>query len=626
MATLEIDLSGRGGLAPRFWGDIDRTTSEPQFRLATTSKPGQMSDGVWNPFRLYGYLAPANATMTAVTASSGSYANNWRTAIYDRDNDDFYLGDNGPYLWKGDSLDVLTISNVLDLGATGTPIILDTEIYQINGVRKMFVVYEADDALNVGISSLPYNNATDNPEWLSGGTLPYDGQTGNFAAGLKITGATSGATAWIVSDADGGATGTLTLRYIKGIFVDNEIITDSATGSATVNGTVTFTTTGGFGNALTGDAFIEVADNGFAYLFADNAVHKIDGTINGGSTGTVSANVLLFPPYFRITDAVDYRGLMFIGIHQYSAEARSTYGAVHTDTQKIGVYIWDRLSSVVNTRDYVPIQGCKGIRRIYVSPEGKVRVFAINSENVSVILEYNGSSFIPIVETGILGGPRWRDAVTTISGCTVWMAEYRGTSDNAPVGVIFAHGKITPFDNEALYKIGRIESFTSTGGGVLLFGGGNTDSPVDTFKVHKTGLYLAYFAGSAVVKEWDMYGTGADGTASTSTSDGIWTPVHTLPPMSTVHSIDIYTQFNVYSVDATIATVTVYLSNNPTAFASKTITFANSRSGHIRLEINQPYVNAVQLLINFAAAIDPTGFGFAPYLAVVNYEPTLTKG
>ncbi len=69
-------------------------------------------------------------------------------------------------------------------------------------------------------------------------TLAYDTQTGNFATGRTITGAVSGATALIVTDTDAGATGTLELREIDGEFVDNEIITDSATGSATVNGTL----------------------------------------------------------------------------------------------------------------------------------------------------------------------------------------------------------------------------------------------------------------------------------------------------------------------------------------------------------------------------------------------------
>ena len=65
--------------------------------------------------------------------------------------------------------------------------------------------------------------------------LAYDGQSGNFTAGLTITGGTSGATGLIVSDADAGTTGTLTLSGITGIFLDNETITDTSTGSATVN-------------------------------------------------------------------------------------------------------------------------------------------------------------------------------------------------------------------------------------------------------------------------------------------------------------------------------------------------------------------------------------------------------
>ena len=65
--------------------------------------------------------------------------------------------------------------------------------------------------------------------------LDYDTQTGNFTAGLVITGATSTATATIVIDDDSGATGTLTIRDISGTFQNGEIITDTSTGSATTN-------------------------------------------------------------------------------------------------------------------------------------------------------------------------------------------------------------------------------------------------------------------------------------------------------------------------------------------------------------------------------------------------------
>ena len=66
-------------------------------------------------------------------------------------------------------------------------------------------------------------------------TLDYDGQTGNFTVGLTVTGGTSGATGVILADNDGGTSGTLVLGRVLGVFDDNETITDTSTGSATVN-------------------------------------------------------------------------------------------------------------------------------------------------------------------------------------------------------------------------------------------------------------------------------------------------------------------------------------------------------------------------------------------------------
>jgi hypothetical protein len=70
-------------------------------------------------------------------------------------------------------------------------------------------------------------------------TLNYDDQSANFTAGDEIVGATSGARAIIVSDADSGTTGTLSLAAVSGEFVDNEIIEEvTNNGSARVNGTL----------------------------------------------------------------------------------------------------------------------------------------------------------------------------------------------------------------------------------------------------------------------------------------------------------------------------------------------------------------------------------------------------
>ena len=72
---------------------------------------------------------------------------------------------------------------------------------------------------------------------LTDGTLAYDAQSGNFTAGLKVTDGTTSATAWIESDTDDGATGTLLLSNITGgVFANNNAITDSGSGAATIDG------------------------------------------------------------------------------------------------------------------------------------------------------------------------------------------------------------------------------------------------------------------------------------------------------------------------------------------------------------------------------------------------------
>lgn len=69
-------------------------------------------------------------------------------------------------------------------------------------------------------------------------TLDYDTQTANFTVGDILTGGTSGATARITADSDSGATGTLSLQDVDGVFVDDETITDESGGSATANGAI----------------------------------------------------------------------------------------------------------------------------------------------------------------------------------------------------------------------------------------------------------------------------------------------------------------------------------------------------------------------------------------------------
>lgn len=139
-------------------------------------------------------------------------------------------------------------------------------------------------------------NGVEKPHRVSR-TLAYDGQTGNFATGLVVTGGISGATATILEDSDGGGAGTLTLGDISGTFVDNETITDSATGSATVNGTLGYAVT-----AISGAPMCEVLFGAGNRAYAGNL--STDPTAVAYSEADVGTN----PPFSTWTVATSATG------------------------------------------------------------------------------------------------------------------------------------------------------------------------------------------------------------------------------------------------------------------------------------------------------------------------------
>lgn len=61
--------------------------------------------------------------------------------------------------------------------------------------------------------------------------LAYDGQSSNFTVGNTLTGGTSGAHGRLVSQTDGGATGTLILTDVVGTFQNNDALTENNSGT-----------------------------------------------------------------------------------------------------------------------------------------------------------------------------------------------------------------------------------------------------------------------------------------------------------------------------------------------------------------------------------------------------------
>lgn len=550
MAFIQLDFSGRDGLAPYYGGDRDRDyfptigeNSQPNLRYLGSQN--QFADGIFNPFRRFGYLSPANNTFTDLSSDSplptGRYM---KTTVYDVDNNDVYFGENRSKIYKLDGLDDTSLSLQRDISLTDD--LFDLEIYVVNDVKKLFYITSTTTAGigKIGIADLPFSNPDDN---------------------------------WFSSTATGGFT-------------------------------------------LTHDApmFMRVADNGFAYVFNDNEVHKIDGTINGGANGTVTGGVLAFPQTFQMTDAVDYRGLMFIALRQ----DEKSFGLINEDVfnSSVGIYVWDRLSTAINTRDYIPIQGVRSIQRMYISPAGRLRIITNDSENFIQIREFNGSQFDVIKTLGRFSAPVYTDGLTNISLLTVWLGQDKN---------IYAHGRLSELDKEALYKIGQVEESGSLIlPGAISFGGSTSNPSSGGYKTYKSGLYLSFRDLSGVdrkVQEWDMYGTGAASNTGVANTGNIYTKVNYLPLLSNIKQCTIYCMPTEGNDDTVIATVKFYKNQQTTPFSIKPVTKKDASKGYIQFQLNQQNVNATQIKIEYEnVAIGPDDF--SPSIGVLEYSPTGSRG
>lgn len=127
--------------------------------------------------------------------------------------------------------------------------------------------------------------------------LNYDAETEPFTIGDVITGATSGATGTIwraaPSDDDPG-TGFLILIDVTGTFDDDEIITDTGDGSATVNGTQSVAAPG----IVFGDGSLTSADMSFVWVYRNRLFFAEKNSMNAWyneNVDQVGGTVDIFP-------------------------------------------------------------------------------------------------------------------------------------------------------------------------------------------------------------------------------------------------------------------------------------------------------------------------------------------
>lgn len=544
MATLQIDLSGSKGLAPKYFGDVDKIASNPELRILADD--GQMVEGIYNPFRRLGYMSPSTSAFNTVTTTNDVTSRQFCTSLYDEINNDFYLaeytGTPEAKIFKGDGLDDLGV----DWGhqiTDGT--ITDLAIYERNGVRKLYYTFKKSGADDMGIADLPIDSRDD--DFLS-------------------TVATSGF-----------SLGDNNHRMI-------------------------------------------VADNGYMYILDGNAVHKFDGSTDGGANGTAEEDVITFPSNFQLVDAVDYNGALWIIVLQNKINLRSGFESETAHSNKCGIYVWDRSSTTFNTRQYIPLSGLKYAKHIYISPKGDVRLMAIGANRIAQIMGYDGSTFQPIVELGVDGCPRHKSGIQVGADMTYFLTE---------LGHIMAHGAIFPNKSEGIYKLAETVSTTNFAGGALLLGSSNGSGTGQTgYRSESDALYVSYFVSPTIYnKKFYINGSYTIQSASQTTEKGnVYTPVKYLPKLSTVNKLIVYMATGATSSSDKTADIKIYFNQSSTPWATKAITRTDGAKGYIDIPINKQNVNSIQIEIEFNSATTLGVWDFAPSMALVEYTPTNTNG
>lgn len=362
----------------------------------------------------------------------------------------------------------------------------------------------------------------------------------------------------------------------------------------------------------TGNPFLVPSDNGYMYLVATNAVHKIDGTTAGGAGGTVTANVLLFPPDFNIIDGFDWKGNIWLAVVSNTSLTGAANSAAYSE-RVVGVYVWDRQSTQIRMQDFIPMTGVKEIRSLFVSPSGRVRAIVVSSERYVQLREYNGTTFEMIEEMGLAAYPQFRESVAHVGGLTIWL----GTD-----GYFYGYGKITSQDKEAFYMMGDTTALMTgsfTTGAILLL-----DANTSTTTTRSGLIWSGEVSGPTnYVRVWYPFGEGTINSLSMTGNVGnVYTLVQMFPYLAKVNYARVYHLPYTSSGTSVEGTLTWYLNQSTTATGTSSITRNDLVTGFKYNLIGKSNVFAIQFKIAFATNTTLGDNNWFPRLIEVDYEPT----
>lgn len=347
--------------------------------------------------------------------------------------------------------------------------------------------------------------------------------------------------------------------------------------------------------------FLRKADNGFLYLFAGNRVHRIDGGVTGGSNATLTKDVLKFPDYFTITDAVDYRSQMYLAVHHYPVTT-SVVGA-NNFAGTCGIVVWGRSSVQLGGIDWIELPGIREIKKIYKSPDGMLKLITVGDNGITELRRFgyndSGGVVFPIIKKmGRNAFPQYPDGLTTAGDKVVWLAN---------------DATLYQERENAVTKISTVKSGGTVAAGAVVYGSATSAQDVKVF--YKDGSTVA----GRRIEPW--------GYPPVQQGD-VYTGVYFIPITSKVLRVRIYNAPLAVSGTDVIATVKLYFNQSTSATMpngmTKSITQNEAKRGYVDFNISKPYIHAIQLEVEWATDVEPDEL-YLPSVAVINTEETDTK-
>lgn len=370
------------------------------------------------------------------------------------------------------------------------------------------------------------------------------------------------------------------------------------------------------------NVFLRIADNGFMYAFVANRVHKIDGTTTGGEFGSITKNVLLFPDYFRITDAIDYRSNMYMAVHEYPVDSVTT--SLNNYSGRCGLYVWNRVSIQLSSADYIELPGVREIKKIYASPDGVLKLITIADSGLTELREfgYNDSGGVVFPVKKILGigaFPQVPDGLSSSGDKVTWIGND---------GVIYNEkaNAVTKLFQAKATGTGTTGLMANVTGGALFYGSG-IETAGNAFRTNKQGISFSYLDTATPhlkkIYPFDLT-TGSDG-AQTPHQGDVYTGVQYIPITSVLRKVRIYNAPITGTGASVIATVKLYFNQSSTAGMTKSISKDEAKRGYVDFAINKPYIHAIQIEVEWATS-EPIGEDmYLPSVAIISHDPTTTS-